>query len=175
MFDPPSPRLRRDGCLMLVTADDADRPWSGVKDCFSETLKPAREARALPRDTPQKFLAQDAARLQARSAMSTFARSNNRGRAFIAIFVSAAFFWTLALSVCPQLHEFVHADANRVEHSCAATMIASGSYHYSAQVPPVSGPLPAIQLSKIPALIPQWVQSPFLAPCIYDYSPPPRS
>ena len=175
MFDPPSPRLRRDGCLMLVTADDADRPWSGVKDCFSETLKPAREARALPRDTPQKFLAQDAARLQARSAMSTFARSNNRGRAFIAIFVSAAFFWTLALSVCPQLHQFVHADANRVEHSCAATMIASGSYDHAAHPPLVSAPDFALQFSKILALSSTWVQPLFLAAHIFAHAPPAHS
>src|SRR5438034_11568765 len=107
--------------------------------------------------------------------MSTFARPTNRGGAFVAGFISTAFFWTLALSVCPQLHQFVHADANRVEHSCAATMIASGSYDYSAQVPLVSVPLPAIQFSKIPALIPQWVQSPFLGACIFEHAPPARS
>src|SRR5207248_8710678 len=69
------------------------------------------------------------------SAMSAFARSTNRGRALLAAFVSAAFLWALALSVSPQLHQRVHKDANRVEHSCAATMIASGSYNHAAHVP----------------------------------------
>src|SRR5436190_23421087 len=107
--------------------------------------------------------------------MSMSARSNNYGRAIVAAFVSVGFLWTLALSASSQLHQRVHADANRVEHSCAATMIASGSYDYSAQVPLVSVPLPAIQFSKIPALIPQWVQSPFLGACIFEHAPPARS
>jgi hypothetical protein len=106
--------------------------------------------------------------------MSTFARSINRERAFVAAFVSAAFLWAFALSASPQLHQRVHTDANRVDHSCAVTMIASGSYNYSAHVPLVSVPLPAIQFSKIPALIPQWVQSPFLGACIFEHAPPAR-
>jgi hypothetical protein len=123
----------------------------------------------------QKFLAQDASALQARSAMSTFARSTNRGRTFMAILVSAAFVWALALSVSPQLHQRVHKDANRVEHSCAATMIASGSYDHAAQPPLVSAPVPAIHFSKIPALTPQWVESPFLGACIFEHAPPARA
>jgi hypothetical protein len=122
----------------------------------------------------QKFLAQDAPRSQTRSAMSTFARSTNRGRAFVATCVSAAFLWALALSASPQLHQRVHPDANRVEHNCAATMIASGSYDYAAHVPLVSAPVPAIQFSKIPALTPCWVQSPFLGACIFEHAPPAR-
>ena len=59
--------------------------------------------------------------------MSTFARSTNHGRAFVATCVGAAFLWALALSVSPQLHQCIHADANRAEHSCAVTAIASGN------------------------------------------------
>jgi hypothetical protein len=106
--------------------------------------------------------------------MSTFARPTNRGRALIAICVSAAFFWALALSASPQLHQRVHKDANRVEHSCAATMIASGSYDHAAQPPLVSAPVPVIHFSKIPALTPQWVESPFLGACIFEHAPPAR-
>jgi hypothetical protein len=106
--------------------------------------------------------------------MSTFARSTNRGRAFIAICISGAFLWALALSASSQLHQRVHKDANRVEHNCAATMIASGSYDYSAHVPLVSVPFPVVQFSKIPALIPCWVQSPFLGACIFEHAPPAR-
>jgi hypothetical protein len=122
----------------------------------------------------QKFLAQSASRSQARSAMNTFARSTNRRRAFIAICVSSAFLWALALSASPQLHQRVHKDANRVEHSCAATMIASGSYKHAAHPPLVSAPVPAAQFSKIPALTPQWVESPFLGACIFEHAPPAR-
>ncbi len=104
--------------------------------------------------------------------MSRFARSTNQGRAFIVISVSAAFLWALALSASPQLHQRVHPDANRVEHNCAATMIASGSYDHAAHVPLVSAPVPAVHFSKIPALTPQWVESPFLGACIFEHAPP---
>src|SRR5260370_13291143 len=99
--------------------------------------------------------------------MSRFALSNNCGRALVAAFVSAAFLWALALSASPQLHQRVHSDANRVEHNCAATMIASGNYDHAAHPPLVSAPLPSIHFSKIPALTPCCVQSPFLCACIF--------
>jgi len=106
--------------------------------------------------------------------MSTFARSTNYGRAFIAICISAGFLWALALSASPQLHQRVHPDAGRVEHNCAATMIASGNYDHAAHPPLVSAQLPAIHFSKIPALTPCWVQSPFLGACIFEHAPPVR-
>jgi len=112
--------------------------------------------------------------LQAHCAMSRFARSSNWGRALVAAFVSAGFLWALALSASPQLHQLVHADANRVEHSCAATMVASGSYDHAAHPPLVSAPVPTVQFSKIPALTPCWVQSPFLGACIFEHAPPTR-
>src|SRR5436190_16720039 len=106
--------------------------------------------------------------------MSTSARPTVRGRAFIATTVSAAFLWTLALSASPQLHQRVHADANRVEHNCAATMIASGSYDQVAHPPLISAPVPSTHFSTIPALTPCWVQSPFLGACIFEHAPPAR-
>jgi hypothetical protein len=106
--------------------------------------------------------------------MSTFARSNNCGRAIVAAFVFAGFFWALALSASPQLHQRVPKEANRAEHNCAATMIASGNYDHSVQVPLVSAPVPAVLFTKIPALSPCWVQSPFLGACIFEHAPPAR-
>jgi len=94
---------------------------------------------------------------------------------FIAAVVSAAFLWTLALSVAPQLHEDLHSDANRAEHTCAVTLIASGSYDHSAQVPLIAVPVPTVQFSKIPALSPQWVPSPFLGASIFEHAPPANS
>jgi hypothetical protein len=106
--------------------------------------------------------------------MSRFAPSTNRGRAFVAGFVSATFLWALALSASAQLHQRVHPDANRAEHSCAVTMVASGSYTFSGHAPLVSAPIPAIQFSRIPALTPCWVQSPFLGASIFEHAPPAR-
>jgi hypothetical protein len=122
----------------------------------------------------QKFLAQGARQSEGGSAMSTFAHSTNRGRALIAVCLSAGFLWALALSASPQLHQRVHPDANRAEHNCAATMIASGSYNHAPHPPLVSAPVSTIQFSKIPALTPQWVESPFLGACILEHAPPAR-
>jgi len=107
--------------------------------------------------------------------MSTFARSTNRSRAPVVALVSVAFLWTLALSASPQLHQRIHGDANRVEHSCSVTMIASGSYDHAAHPPLVSAPVPAVQFSKIPALNPLWVPSPFLRASIFEHAPPAHS
>jgi hypothetical protein len=107
--------------------------------------------------------------------MSRFARSRNHGRAFVGVCVFAAFLWALALSASPQLHQRLHKDAGRVEHNCAVTMIASGSYDYAAHAPLVSGPVPSVQFSEIPALTPCWVRSPFLGACIFEHAPPFRA
>ena len=105
--------------------------------------------------------------------MSTVAHPTNRGRVLVAAFVSVGFLWALALSASPQLHQCLHKDANHVEHNCAVTMIASGSYDHSVQVP-LSAPVPAVLFSKIPALSPCWVQSTFLDACIFEHAPPAR-
>ena len=91
---------------------------------------------------------------------------------FIAAFVCAAFLWALALSASPQLHERVHPDANSPEHTCAVTFITSGSYDHSAYTPLIIAPVPTVQFSKIPALSPHWVQSPFLGASIFEHAPP---
>jgi hypothetical protein len=104
--------------------------------------------------------------------MSSFARSKDCSRAFIATFISAAFFWTLLLSVSPQLHARIHADANRGDHTCAITLIATGSYDHAAQPPLISAPQPSVQFSKIAALNSTWVQPLFLSAHIFAHAPP---
>jgi hypothetical protein len=93
-------------------------------------------------------------------------------RAIVAAGILSAFLWTLTLTVSPSLHERIHSDANRAEHSCAVTFIGSGSCNHSGHVPLVSAPLPAIQFSTIQALHPLWVPSPFLGACIFEHAPP---
>jgi hypothetical protein len=104
--------------------------------------------------------------------MSTSASSNHRGRAFIATLVFGAFFWALVLSGSPQLHGRIHTDAKRANHSCAVTLIASGSYDHSANVPLATAPDFFVPFSKIPALTRQWVKTPFLSARIFEHAPP---
>jgi hypothetical protein len=105
--------------------------------------------------------------------MSKLARSNNCGRALVAGFVFAAFFWALALNGSSQLHHRVHADATRVEHSCAVTLIASGSYEHTAHPPLVSAPQPEIGFANTAVLYSVWVQPLFLCAHIFAHAPPP--
>ena len=92
-------------------------------------------------------------------------------RASFAIFATAAFLWTLTLSVSPQLHERVHPDANRVEHTCAVTFVASGSYDHTPLALLISAPVP-LGAFDIPALSPRWVQSIFLVAAVFEHAPP---
>jgi len=122
------------------------------------------------RPSRRNFLAEYSGRMEAHSQMKSHVTSHS-GK-FIAAVVSAAFLWALALSASPQLHERVHRNANSPEHTCAVTFIASGSYDHSAHTPLITAPVPSVQFSKIPALTPQWVQSPFLGASIFEHAPP---
>lgn len=95
------------------------------------------------------------------------------GRALVATLLSVAFFWALALSASPQLHQRVHPDANHADHVCAVTFVASGSYEHFAQPSLVSAPGLAPQFSEIPALHPVWVRPLFLGAHIFAHAPPP--
>jgi hypothetical protein len=107
--------------------------------------------------------------------MSTFARSKECRRAFIATFISAAFFWTLLLSVSPQLHARIHLDANHGDHTCAVTLIATGKYDNAAHPPLLRAPEPSVQFSKIAALSSTWVQPLYLSAHIFANAPPAHS
>lgn len=93
----------------------------------------------------------------------------------IATLVSiAAFLVTIALSDAPRLHEQIHK-ALGSEHECAVTLVASGNYHHAAPAPLVDGHIAASRFSKISALNPPWVSSPFLAASIFEHAPPSHS
>jgi hypothetical protein len=102
-------------------------------------------------------------------------KSSTTTRALIGLLASAAFLWTLTLSVSPQLHERIHPDANRIDHSCAITFIASGSYNYSPAAPLLSVPAFVDQFSSIPTLTPHWVESSFLLARVFEHAPPAHS
>jgi len=102
-------------------------------------------------------------------------KSSTNTRAFVAILACAVFLWTLALSVSPQLHERLHPDANRIDHSCAVTFISSGSYNHSPVAAVIAVPVLAEQFSPAPTLTPQWVESAFLLARVFEHAPPAHS
>jgi hypothetical protein len=99
-------------------------------------------------------------------------RSSRSDRAVVATFLCLAFLWTLALSASPQLHQRIHRDANRGDHVCAVTLVASGNFNHSACLQLVSIPALVDQSSSIPALTAQWVGSLFLLAHVFEHAPP---
>ena len=106
--------------------------------------------------------------------MNTFKRSRNHGRTFVATCVITGFVWALALSVSPQLHQRVHADGNRSDHTCAVSLIATGSYDYAAQPLLIGAPDLLAQFGIVPTLSSTWVQPLFLRAHVFAHAPPAR-
>jgi hypothetical protein len=46
--------------------------------------------------------------------------------------LAVSIFWALTLTVCPELHEWVHPDADHDDHDCAVTLFASGGIDFAA-------------------------------------------
>lgn len=93
-------------------------------------------------------------------------------RGTIASWTCAALLLAFALSVLPHWHESLHSDAKTAKHECAVTLVASGTHHQPAPAPLVTAPVPALQLSFVPALHPVWVATPFVGARIFEHAPP---
>jgi hypothetical protein len=107
-----------------------------------------------------------------RYAMNRFARSQNCARVCITAALFAAFSWTLLVSISPRLHGSIHHDANRSDHVCAITLIASGSYEHASQPPLITAPHFDIWFDATASLTPTWVKSLFLNAHIFAHAPP---
>jgi hypothetical protein len=57
----------------------------------------------------------------------------------VATALTIGVFWVLTLSVSPQLHEWIHPDADHEDHECAVTLFTGGGCL------PVSNPPPVIE------------------------------
>ena len=104
--------------------------------------------------------------------MNSSGRSQTCVRILIATVLVAAFSWTLLVSVSPQLHGYIHDDANRTDHVCAITLIASGSYEHAGQPPLISGSELDVSFSATTSLTPTWVKPLFLNAHIFAHAPP---
>jgi hypothetical protein len=104
--------------------------------------------------------------------MNSTARSQNCARVVIATVLFAAFSWTLLVSVSPELHGCIHSDANRSDHVCAITLIASGSYEHGAHPPVISPPQFDVRFATSGELTSTWVSPLFLNAHIFAHAPP---
>jgi hypothetical protein len=104
--------------------------------------------------------------------MNSAGRSQNSARALVAAVLFAAFSWTLVVGVSPRLHGYIHADANRIDHVCATTLIASGSYEHASHPPVISAPQFDVCFSAVASLTPTWVKPLFLNAHIFAHAPP---
>ena len=101
-------------------------------------------------------------------------KSSTITRASVAIIACAAFLWTLAVSASPQLHDSIHSDASRIEHTCAATLIASGNCDHVPVALIIQAPIP-INEFKVPELSPRWIWPVFLVASVFEHAPPANS
>jgi hypothetical protein len=107
--------------------------------------------------------------------MNSAGRSQNSARALVAAVLFAAFSWTLVVSVSPRLHGCIHAGANRSDHVCAITLIASGSYEQADQPPLINAPQFDVCFAATASLTTVWVKPLFLNAHIFAHAPPGRS
>jgi len=121
---------------------------------------------------PRKLLAQTQRLSQALRPMTSSGRSQTCVRVLIAAVLFAAFSWTLLVSISPRLHGYIHDDANRTDHICAITLIASGSYEHAGQPPLISAPQFDVCFSATASLTPAWVRPLFLNAHIFAHAPP---
>jgi hypothetical protein len=96
---------------------------------------------------------------------------SSTARAWVGLLASAAFLWALTLSVSPELHQRLHSDANRVDHSCAVTFIASGNFNNTPVALLISAPVPTDEF-RIPDLTPLWAVPVFLLASVFEHAPP---
>ena len=134
-----------------------------------------REQHARARALPRKLLAQSCLPSEDRCAMNRAARSQSCARVFIAAVLFAAFSWTLLVSISPRLHAGIHHDANRSDHFCAITLIASGSYEHASQPLLISAPQLAVWFTETSSLTPALVKPLFLNAHIFAHAPPTHS
>jgi hypothetical protein len=104
--------------------------------------------------------------------MKSSGRSQTGPRVLVAAVLFAAFSWTLLVSVSPQLHARIHADAHRADHVCSITLIGSGSYEHGAQPPVISPPRLDVRIAASAELTSTWVRPLFLNAHIFAHAPP---
>jgi hypothetical protein len=104
--------------------------------------------------------------------MNSSGRSQPCVRVLIAAVLFAAFSWTLLVSISPQLHEYIHDDANRTDHVCAVTLITSGSYEHAVQPPVIAPPRLDLCVAASTELTCTWVRPLFLDAHIFEHGPP---
>ena len=104
--------------------------------------------------------------------MNSSGRSQTCARVLVASVLFAAFSWTLLVSISPRLHARIHADANRADHVCAITLIASGSYEHAGQPPLISAPQFDVCFAANRMLTSTWVKPLFLNAHIFAHAPP---
>ncbi|MBV9617855.1 MAG: hypothetical protein JO201_01465 [Verrucomicrobia bacterium] len=96
---------------------------------------------------------------------------NSTARAFVTALALAGFLSALTLSVSPQLHERIHPDANRGSHSCAVTLIASGSLKHSPPAVLINAAASVGEV-KLPELNSRWIESLFQLATVFEHAPP---
>lgn len=104
--------------------------------------------------------------------MNSSRRLQTCARVIVASALLAAFSWTLLVSLSPRLHGCIHDDANRSDHVCAITLIASGSYEHAGQPVLISAPRFNVCFASVALPSATWVKPLLLKAHIFANAPP---
>lgn len=97
---------------------------------------------------------------------------NRLGRGVVVALVLMTVLWALVLGISPKLHKAIHPGATSAEHTCAATLLATGKCEKAS---PPAGLLFSLHhepFVRLPMYCPEWVASPFLNSAIFEHAPP---
>ena len=97
---------------------------------------------------------------------------NRLGRSVIAALVVITVLWALVLSVSPQLHKASHAGATSNQHTCAATLLATGKCEKASPPADLLFSLDYRPFVRVGMVCHEWVASPFLSAAIFEHAPP---
>lgn len=84
--------------------------------------------------------------------------------------VLAGFVLALALAASPELHEWIHHDADQREHQCLATTIGGGCEDGPAA--PTLANFVAVLFATVPEDHSRAAESQFLSCCVFEHAPP---
>jgi hypothetical protein len=90
----------------------------------------------------------------------------------VACAATAAFVWTIAVSASPVLHQRIHPDKSRADHSCAVIFVRSGTCHHVAAAGVSSVVNLGNEFTTLAEISAQPVPSAFLSAAIFEHAPP---
>ncbi len=92
----------------------------------------------------------------------------------VAFCVGAHLLMAMAMAASPELHQYIHGEADHEDHECVVTHLIKGDLHDGAPTPiiTVGLDLPIVELRSVAASDSVWVAPLFLKNGVLEHAPP---